>query len=200
MKLIVGLGNEGGRYEGTRHNIGMDVVRQLASRHRVTWTSHQPFAASGDWNAPHGIVRLMRPFTMMNASGDALTAAAEWRVAPHDILLVCDDANLPLGRLRLRTGGSDGGHHGLASCLAALGTHEVPRLRIGVGCASLPQDLTEFVLSPFTAEERHLVDDAVTRAIEACDVWVTEGAQVAMNRVNPSAESREEDRGGEPRV
>ncbi|HAM41601.1 MAG TPA: aminoacyl-tRNA hydrolase [Candidatus Omnitrophica bacterium] len=184
MKLIVGLGNEGGRYEGTRHNVGMEAVRQLARRHRVAWACRRPRSVYGDWHAPQGLIRLMCPLTMMNASGEAFTAAADWRVAPTDILILCDDVNLPLGRLRLRPGGSDGGHHGLASCLEALGTHEVPRLRLGVGCEPLPTDLTEFVLSPFTVEEQRLIDQAVKRATEACEVWAREGMPVAMNRVN----------------
>ena len=189
MKLIVGLGNEGREYEGTRHNIGFAVVERLAPGHSV----------SGRWDPIEAgplrfrvreimigttRVRLIRPGTMMNRSGEVFTHPTMKEVIPNDLLIVCDDVNLPLGTLRLRPGGSDGGHHGLASCLEALKTQDVPRLRLGVGCERLPNELTEFVLSPFTADERHLADLTVTRAIEACEMWAAEGIQVAMNRVN----------------
>ena len=184
MKLIVGLGNAGGRYDGTRHNVGMDVVRQLARRHRAAWTSHPPRYVAADWRSPHGLVRLLCPLTMMNASGDAVVDANTWEMSPADVLLVCDDVNLPLGQLRLRPEGSDGGHHGIASCLQALGTMAIPRLRLGVGRQPLPKDLTDFVLSPFEAEERPLIDEAMHRAIGGCELWVSETMPVAMNRIN----------------
>jgi len=122
---------------------------------------------------------------MMNRSGEALVSAVNrWRVAPAKLLLVCDDVNLPLGTLRLRPQGSDGGHHGLASCLDALGTQEIPRLRIGIGIQPLPKDLTDFVLSPLKQKERVMLDAVLARAAEACALWVTEGIQAAMNKAN----------------
>lgn len=122
---------------------------------------------------------------MMNQSGDALAIAVKtWRINLHDILIVCDDVNLPLGTVRLRAQGSDGGHHGLASCLETLGTQEIARLRIGVGVQPLPEDLTDFVLSPFTEQERPAVNQVLRQAVEACELWATEGIQTAMNRVN----------------
>ncbi|MBI4354055.1 MAG: aminoacyl-tRNA hydrolase [Candidatus Omnitrophica bacterium] len=191
MKLIVGLGNATDRYAGTRHNVGMEVVRELARRHGVGFDrsvsgigARETMAVYADWKTSDGIVHLLCPLTMMNASGEALKAATRWRIQPEATLIVCDDVNLPLGRLRLRAGGSDGGHHGLASCLEALGTQAVPRLRIGVGREPLPKDLNDFVLSPFAAEEQRLVDEALTRAMDACELWAAERIQTAMNRVN----------------
>ena len=186
MKLIVGLGNAGAPYQGTRHNAGWGTVWRLAQRHGVSpsasRTAHRRRVAEyGDWCTGRETVRLVWPLTLMNASGEAVAA---WGVEPQDVLLVCDDANLPLGAVRLRAGGSDGGHHGLASCLAALGTEDVPRLRLGVGREALPRDLTEFVLSTFDAGERPLIADAMTRAAEACEAWVERGIEVAMNQVN----------------
>lgn len=144
------------------------------------------FARWGEWRPAAGdAVRLLLPQTMMNLSGEALQAAAPWSVAPSDTLIVCDDANVPLGRLRVRPQGSDGGQHGLASCLAALGTEEVPRLRIGIGCEPLPKDLTEYVLSPFGSSEQPVLRRMLAQAVEACEWWAAEGIDAAMNRVNP---------------
>jgi len=122
---------------------------------------------------------------MMNRSGEALAAVVRRsHAAPGDTLVVLDDVHLPLGRLRLRAGGSDGGHHGLASCLDAFGTEAVPRLRVGIGVRPLPRDLTEFVLSPFDKEERPILTEALEQAVEACELWAREGMIVAMNRIN----------------
>jgi len=190
MKLIVGLGNIGSEYVATRHNIGFMVVERLAQQHGVRlaqrWSQDSRVVACyGETALGKTAVRLMVPQTMMNHSGEALGTVAAWGVGLPDLLLVCDDVNLPLGTLRLRAQGSDGGHHGLASCLGYLQTEAVSRLRIGIGISSLPNDLTEFVLSPFEAVEQPVVHQAVTRAVEACELWVREGIQVAMNEVNP---------------
>jgi len=162
----------------------MEAVHRLARRHRVAWTTRRSLLAYGDWITPQAVIRLMCPLTLMNASGKAMTAAAGWGVLLHETLIVCDDVNLPLGTLRLRPQGSDGGHHGLASCLTALGTQAVPRLRIGVGRQPMPKDLTGFVLSTFDAEERPIATTMVGTAVEACEAWVEQGIEGAMNRVN----------------
>ena len=181
MKLIVGLGNPGPQYEHTRHNVGAMVVRRVAQQQGLAW-QERPHAWMASWRAPEA--RLLVPSIMMNQSGEALAEAADMPVAMEEILIVCDDVNLPLGTLRLRPEGSDGGHHGLASCLQRLGTEDVPRLRVGVGVPSLPKELTEFVLSPFEPQEHSLVEDALARAAEACELWATGGIEVAMSRVN----------------
>ena len=201
MKVIVGLGNPGPEYEATRHNAGFMVVEALAKAHEISLkqrltSGRRLLARWGEWRPESGArpgkderrageaVRLMLPQTLMNLSGEALRAAASWSVAPHEWLIVCDDVNVPLGALRLRPKGSAGGQHGLASCLAALGTDEVPRLRIGIGNESLPRDLTEYVLSTFRPSERPVFRRTLAQAVEACDAWVAEGIDAAMNRVN----------------
>ena len=184
MKLIVGLGNPGPQHEHTRHNVGAMVVRRLAQQHRLAWQD-RPHAVVAWWQAPEAW--LLIPRVMMNQSGEALVEATDMPVAMGDLLLVCDDVNLPLGTLRLRPEGSDGGHHGLASCLQRLETEDVPRLRVGVGIPSLPKELTEFVLSPFEPQERQVVEETFARAAEACELWATRGIEPAMNHTNVRA-------------
>lgn len=188
MKLIVGLGNPGRQYNATRHNVGFMVVERFSEKHRAGWT------LDGTLNArcarliekAEEPIQLVEPQTMMNDSGRTMQALQQrWNQQPQDLLIVCDDVNLPLGTLRLRDAGSAGGHHGLASCLDALGTEAVPRLRVGVGVERLPRDLTEFVLAEFRPEERPGLDQALDRAVEACEWWVREGIQAAMNHANP---------------
>ena len=140
----------------------------------------RPAAVAGDYPLGGGTVRLMMPLTMMNESGEALQGTA----ASPELLIVCDDVNLPLGTLRLRPEGSAGGHHGLQSCLALLGTERVPRLRIGVGPAQLPGDLHDFVLSRFERDEHPLIAQALAQAADACECWAQDGIDAAMNRYN----------------
>jgi PTH1 family peptidyl-tRNA hydrolase len=188
VNVIVGLGNPGHTYHQTRHNVGFMVIEWLATRHGVSVTrrlthpaNQRPAAVYGEYQQDHRSVRLLMPLTMMNESGEALTAIGR---PASELLVVCDDVNLPLGTIRLRPQGSAGGHHGLASCLQALGTEDVARLRIGVGVADLPNDLEAFVLSRFHTTELPTIKEAVARAGEACEVWVTEGIETAMNRYN----------------
>ena len=184
MTLLVGLGNVGSEYEATRHNAGFMVVSRLAERHAVEWRPFSLSAIYGDWKA-RPLIRLLKPLTMMNVSGGVvIQGVQDWRVAAEELLIVCDDVNLPLGRLRLRPQGSAGGHHGLLSCLDALGTEDVARLRVGVGREPLPRDLTEFVLSPFAKDEQPVLERAVRQAVEACEMWATRGMTPAMNQVN----------------
>lgn len=188
MKFIVGLGNPGHTYHGTRHNVGFAVVDALATRHHIAVAQRlvspvdgRPASVYGEYRQDGEVVRVMMPLTMMNESGDALKGVG---IAPETVLVVCDDVNLPLGQLRLRPQGSAGGHHGLQSCLEALGSEEVARLRIGVGAATLPRDLEDFVLSQFESSERPTIARAIVQAAEACETWVNEGIEVAMNRYN----------------
>ena len=192
MKIIVGLGNPGHTYHETRHNLGFLVIQCLAERHRVD-LSHRvtspedgrPAAVFGEYQEGSERVRLHMPLTMMNESGRALKAV---EVPRQDLLIVCDDVNLPLGTIRLRLQGSSGGHHGLQSCLDALGTEDVPRLRIGVGIEKLPSDLEQFVLSRFSSAEYSLMQQAVEQGCQACEAWVKEGMETAMNRYNKAQE------------
>ena len=184
MKWIVGLGNPGSAYAGTRHNVGFAVVQRLADQHGITL---QPVHSDGHRVALRGTwqsdVSLWMPQLMMNNSGGSFEPIQQ-AMQPADTLIVHDDVNLPLGTLRLRAGGSAGGHHGLTSCLERLGTEDVPRLRLGVGATPVPRDLTEFVLSTFDREERAVADHMITRAAEACGWWCSEGIDATMNRVN----------------
>jgi PTH1 family peptidyl-tRNA hydrolase len=188
LNSILGLGNPGQTYHGTRHNVGFLVIQRLAERHSVQMQHRlvnpvdgRPAGVCGEYQEGTAPVRLLMPLTMMNESGDVLRALD---VDPQSLLVVCDDVNLPLGTIRLRPSGSAGGHHGLQSCLEALGTEQVPRLRIGVGSTEMPSDLQGFVLSPFRRTERLLIQRAVEEAAEACETWVKEGMDAAMNRYN----------------
>ena len=176
----MGLGNPGPDYTRTRHNTGFLVVDQLAKRHGVRWkpltAGRMTIADVGAWAAGREDVRLVKPLTFMNRSGEVL-AVLEPPVDPAKLLIVCDDTALPLGTLRQRAHGSAGGHNGLASCLAACGTEDVARLRVGIGAAEMPNDLSGFVLAPFAADERPVVEQTVTRAVEACELWVEKGTQ-----------------------
>ena len=193
MNVVLGLGNPGMTYHRTRHNAGFNVIEQVARRHAVQVRNilldpgdDRPACVYGDFQAGGAAVRLAMPLTMMNESGRALHAL---RADAKALLIVCDDVNLPLGTLRFRPSGGPGGHHGLASCLDVLGTDDVARLRLGVGIDPLPKDLREFVLSPYRPEERPVVEAMYAQAADACEVWIQEGLNAAMNRYNTAREA-----------
>ena len=181
MKRIVGLGNVGKEYARTRHNVGFMVVEQLAADHGAAWTTDRQVNARCAAIPKLG-AQLLEPQTMMNLSGASVAAAQRRR--PGETLIVIDDVNLPLGALRLRPAGSDGGHHGLLSCLEALGTLDVPRLRVGVGAERMPRDLADFVLGPFSKEETSVLHAILGKAVEACELWAARGIESAMNFAN----------------
>ena len=185
MKLIVGLGNTGSKYEGTRHNVGFDVVDEYATRRGLTFGSCPADALMAREHGPDVI--LAKPLTFMNLSGGAVgTLSRYYRVDHADILVVVDDANLPLGRLRARPEGSDGGHNGLRSVIEELGTQEFPRLRLGVGRGGSGRELVGHVLSRFEDDERGKIEELVTRAADAAEVFVEEDILTVMNRFNAS--------------
>jgi PTH1 family peptidyl-tRNA hydrolase len=193
MKLIVGLGNVGPQYQATRHNVGFLVVDTLARRHGIAvtkrWIAGRALVALyGEGMIGAEPVRLLLPQTMMNVSGRAATAATAWEIEPPDTLVVFDDVNLPLGALRARATGGPGGHHGLESWLAAVGSEDVPRLRVGVAGELMPKELAGYVLSEFRPQERAAIEQAIARAADACEWWVREGIEAMMNRANRSAE------------
>ncbi len=188
MTVIVGLGNPGHTYHDTRHNVGFRIIQMLSEQRHVALQERvvspadgRPSAVYGDYKDGGRTIRLLMPLTMMNESGEALRG---FDLKADPLLIVCDDVNLPLGAIRLRPQGSAGGHHGLESCLAILGTEQVARLRVGVGTEKLPADLHDFVLSPFTSAERPEIMQAYAQAVEACETWITEGIERAMNRHN----------------
>jgi len=181
IRLVVGLGNPGPEYAGTRHNIGFMVVDQLAAQVGSTW------AKSTKWDAltsKHGDTLLTKPMSFMNRSGYPLVAIAQfYKIATPEILVVLDDLALPLGRVRIRPSGGTGGHNGLESIITQFGTEEIPRLRIGIGAA--PRDGgVDYVLGRFFEEERPLVKSAIERGVEAIKCAVDNGVVSAMNTFN----------------
>jgi PTH1 family peptidyl-tRNA hydrolase len=185
MKLVVGLGNPGGKYRGTRHNVGFEVVDALVARHRLTLQPWKSLAEAAEWRRPEGRVWFVKPTTFMNLSGEAVTALMGfYKVELADVLIVCDDVNLPVGRLRARPEGSAGGNNGLASIIAVLGTDGFSRLRIGVGRGDPRRDLADHVLSRFSPEELDVVNASLDRAAEAVGKWISEGIAPVMNIFN----------------
>jgi PTH1 family peptidyl-tRNA hydrolase len=184
--LIVGLGNPGADYARTRHNAGFVVADRLADRWQARWAYEKKFNARlASAQRQSGRVLLCEPQTYMNASGEAVGAvAAFYRVAPARLLAVVDDADLPLGELRLRPGGSSGGHHGLESIEQHLGTREYARLRIGIGRQAGPREITGHVLGRFSSTEAALADKVLTVASDQAETWLEAGIQKAMNQFN----------------
>ena len=196
MKLIVGLGNPGRKYRETRHNIGFAVADELARRGGVAFDAAPAdgLIARVRTLGPEGTL-LLKPLTMMNASGFAVSEIARYfRIALDDILVVADDVNLPLGRLRARPLGSAGGHNGFRSIIEQLGTTGFARLRVGVGRGDPRRDLADYVLAGFDDDERPVVAEAVGRAADAGELFVAEGIERVMNRFNgPEAEAGSDD-------
>ena len=184
MRLIVGLGNPGPRYASTRHNIGFMVVDHLAAGAGAVWQDHsaqQSLAVEAQ--VAGQAVGLVKPQTFMNRSGLAVTALTQlWGVAPEDALIVFDDFLLDFGRLRLRRQGSDGGHNGLASVLAELGTRQVPRLRLGIGEPPAEEEIIDYVLDPFGPGQQ--VEALIERGAAAVEAWLSQGLDAAMNSFN----------------
>jgi PTH1 family peptidyl-tRNA hydrolase len=183
-KLVVGLGNPGAKYQGTRHNIGFEVVDRLAMGGSGANFQRRFDGLLAEVEIDFRRVLLLKPETFMNLSGRSVAQALRFhKLDPADMLVVCDDLNLPLGKLRIRGGGSDGGQKGLRDITAHLGTESYARLRIGIGDRG-PIDAADFVLSRFRSAERPLIDDSLILATQAVAVWVTQGLAPAMNRFN----------------
>ena len=184
MRLVLGLGNPGARYTRTRHNVAWWVLDVLASRgEAVELPGHPAYRTRRAILAGHEVV-LLQPLTFMNLSGEALQAWREHNGSESELLVVTDDVYLPVGSLRLRTGGSPGGHRGLESIEAAVGGADYTRLRIGVGAAGESAELRSHVLEEFPPEELPVIEEAVRVAADVVECWVTEGALGAMNRFN----------------
>jgi peptidyl-tRNA hydrolase, PTH1 family len=186
MKLIVGLGNPGRRYRETRHNVGFAVVDLLADRHGAAYEGAPGEALMARLRSvgPGGTL-LVKPLTFMNLSGPAVSDVARYfRVDLPDVLVVADDVNLPLGKLRARPGGSDGGHKGFRSIIGQFGSQEFPRLRVGVGRGDSRRDLADHVLAGFDADERPVIGAAIERAADAIELFASDGIEAVMNRFN----------------
>jgi PTH1 family peptidyl-tRNA hydrolase len=189
MKLIVGLGNPERQYADTRHNVGWRVAEVLAARGGAgPWREKMDAAVtSAAWGDEK--VWLARPLTFMNNSGLAVRQMMDfWKLAEDALLVVVDDLALDVGRIRLRPQGSAGGHNGLESILTHLGHDRFARLRIGIGPGPGVEEQANFVLSPFRSADRPLVTEAVDRAADAAECWITHGLAEAMNRFNRVSE------------
>ena len=185
MKLIVGLGNPGSKYRGTRHNVGFEVVDELARRLGLEFEASPADALMARERGRNAQVMLAKPLTFMNLSGRAVgTLTRYYRIALEDLLIVTDDANLPLGQLRARPAGSDGGHNGLRSVIELLTSEQVSRLRVGVGRGERHRDLVDHVLARFDESELEIIRAAVARAANAAELFVSEGIELVMNRFN----------------
>jgi len=183
--LIVGLGNPGAEYKNTRHNVGFTVVKALAKDLgiKINKECHQSLVGSG--RIAGRPVMLALPQTYMNLSGKAVNGLASEKIAsPGEMLVICDDVNLTLGRIRLRNKGSAGGHKGLASIIAALGTDAFARLRVGIATEVHKGDISGYVLSPFKRKERRNASHAIDLAAKAAVAWAADGMDEAMNRFN----------------
>jgi len=187
-KLVVGLGNPGSKYEGTRHNIGFEVIDRLAEGGTGARFTRKFDGLIAETEIDFHRVSLLKPETFMNLSARAVAQTLRfYKLELADLLVVCDDLSLPLGKLRIRGGGSDGGQKGLRDIAAHLGTENFARLRIGIGERG-PVDAVDFVLSRFRSAERPVIDDALILAAQAVAVWTTQGPAEAMNRFNGPAE------------
>ena len=186
VRMVVGLGNPGPEYAHTRHNVGFDVVDRLASSAGVSWTTQKKLEASV---ARHDQVLLVKPLTFMNLSGRAVQRVGSFhKIPPTEMLVVYDDADLPLGTLRLRHGGSAGGHNGIKSLIATLGTDSFPRLKFGIGRAG-EGDIVDHVLGRFSPEEAPEVEKSLARAADAVNCVLGSGMESAMTRFNQRPET-----------
>lgn len=185
MKLIVGLGNLGRKYDQTRHNVGFEVLDRLAGRFGDGAAKDKFDGRLMESRIGDERVLLLWPHTFMNRSGQSVGPAVEFfKLELADLLVVCDDFNLPLGKLRFRREGSAGGQNGLADIVRRLGTEEFSRLRVGIGPVPENWDAADFVLGKFAASEKETVNEIIGRAVDGAECWVTEGIASCMNRFN----------------
>jgi PTH1 family peptidyl-tRNA hydrolase len=185
MALVVGLGNPGSKYERTRHNVGFDCLNVLHARLGVASVQAKFEGQFRKGRVGHREVCLLWPLTFMNCSGRCVSQFVRfYKIEIQNILVICDDLSLPLGKLRIRKSGSSGGQKGLNDIIQSLGTQEVCRLRIGIDPTPPGWETVDYVLSKFSAAEREIVDDGLARAGEAVVSWLTDGVDVAMNVFN----------------
>jgi len=186
MKLIVGLGNPGAEYERSRHNVGWMVVDAFARKFRIAISKHEKEAMTGEGRVGGGSVKIAKPLTFMNLSGDAVKLLVNaYLDSTDDLLVVYDDIDLPLARLRIRPSGSAGTHNGMRSIVASLATERFPRLRFGVRGAEYPDGrLRDYVLDDFISEEAPLVSRGIERAVDALVLFARDDLRRAMNEFN----------------
>lgn len=198
MKVVVGLGNPGKQYQATRHNVGFDVVDRLAQGPRCGRFQARFQAQVAELLEDAGKVLLVKPETFMNLSGRSVRQVVDFfQLELPDLLVVCDDINLPLGKLRVRNQGTHGGHNGLRDIQSHLGTTEYARLRIGVDAPR--DDAVDHVLGRFRSSELLVIEEALQTAVQAVLVWVHQGIGPCMNQYNAPAESKDKDKKKKPK-
>jgi PTH1 family peptidyl-tRNA hydrolase len=184
MKIIVGLGNPGKEYKNTRHNIGYMVLEELASRYSIEKQESKFDAIIGQLRIKGEKVLLVKPLTFMNLSGQSVQPLVHWhKLELTDLMVVYDDMDLPLGTIRIRAGGGNGGHNGMKSIAARLATQEFSRVRIGIGRPE-EREAVDWVLSRFAAGEKEQVEQAIKNAADALEKWITTGIVEVMNAYN----------------
>ena len=184
MKIIVGLGNPGSKYKKTRHNIGFSVVEAIAEKYHINIKrkGFQGLYGTGKINSTE--IMLFEPQTYMNLSGEAVLSVSSSKLeGKEDLLVVSDDFNIPVGTIRIRRGGSAGGHNGLRSIIENIGS-DFARLRVGIASEGPKGEMSSFVLSTFSREEKAILKDSVARAVECAEMWLTEDIRKVMNRYN----------------
>lgn len=186
MKIIAGLGNPTKEYEGTRHNIGFSVIDKLADKYNISMSEKKHKAICGKGMIEGEKVILLKPQTYMNLSGESVADAVNfYKVDPEeDVIIIYDDIDLDVGKLRIRAKGSAGGHNGMKNIIAHLGTQVFPRIRVGVGAKPKDWDLADYVLGRFPKEELPEIEAGRETACEAVKIIVSQGVEAAMNRIN----------------
>ena len=189
--LIVGLGNPGSKYDRTRHNVGFDVIDCLAQRWGIVLRSEKRFKGDlGQGLGPKGLkLTLLKPTTFMNKSGESARAVLDWyKWSPQSVLVIYDDMDLPVGKIRMRKSGSAGGHNGMRSLIACLGTQDFPRLRLGIDSPKsnrvLQSDTISYVLGRFSPPEQKIMHEVMNLSADAVEVSIKQGIEIAMNRYN----------------
>jgi peptidyl-tRNA hydrolase, PTH1 family len=184
MKLVVGLGNPGVKYALTRHNVGFWVIDELSKRWQISVDKEKWQAEIGEGIIGNEKVILIKPLTYMNRSGESVRLELDWFKVDHDaVCVIYDDLDLPPGQIRLRYKGSSGGHNGMKSMMECLGTDQLKRIRIGIGRPVYPS-VSSYVLSPFSAAEKEVMDEAVARSASAVQAWIDADFLDVMNRYN----------------
>ena len=185
MKLIVGLGNPGRDYVNNRHNVGFKCVDLFAREHGISLTQRGARSKLGTGEVANIRIVVAKPQTFVNLSGEAVAALTRrYRLSSQDILVIYDDLDLPLGKIRIRERGSSGGHNGLKSIIARMGTQDFPRIRVGIAPAEQDVDAIEHVLGDFTPEEKAIMKEVYPRVLAAIRCLLTEGIAAAMNKYN----------------
>ena len=199
MKIIVGLGNPGPEYKDTRHNIGWMVADGFASKFRIKFDKHEKSAITGQGRVAGGSVLVAKPLTYMNLSGDSVRLLVNaYADSAEDLVVVFDDVDLPLGKLRIKPNGGPGTHNGMRSIVQCLGTENFARLRIGIGGVDSSGRLRDYVLGEIAADERPVIDRAIARSVDALLLFARGDIKRAMNEFNRDAEPAGDPAGTSP--